>query len=324
MEIGQNFKDYEEVVEDVEYVLEIDRALARGFVMDREIREVVDLMVSGDSENRRDIKEVVGGKKEEVVEIEVRSEVVVEEGLKEKEGLVREKGAKLGKMYGEELRGVGSGVGEGKEVMEMMENERMSWLEREMEKEKRSGRVVEVVMDSQEDKSEKEWKKEWVAKELGVAEGSIEGVKVLGNRVKIVMKDREVAEKVEKKVGEDFGAVVGGEVVEVKRNENWVGLVVPGMSVERWEGKIEKMSEMIEVENNIRLMRVPRWLVNEDRRKGLGLKSVGVIVHVARESVRVKLVEEGMNLDDRKIEVRRYVEEKHLVFCTKCAMVGHN
>ena len=51
---------------------------------------------------------------------------------------------------------------------------------------------------------------------------------------------------------------------------------------------------------------------------------MGVIIHVTRESIRVKLVEEGMNWDDRKITVRRYVEEKHLVFCTKCAMVGHN
>jgi len=112
--------------------------------------------------------------------------------------------------------------------------------------------------------------------------------------------------------------------VHVKRNENWVGIVVPGMSVERWEGKMEEMKEMIEVENNIRLMRMPRWLANEDRRKALGLKSVGVIAHVARESIRVKLVEEGMNWDGRKIQVKRYVEEKQLTFCTKCAMVGHN
>jgi len=81
---------------------------------------------------------------------------VVEEGLKEKEDLVREKGGKIVRTYEEVLRGVGSGIAEGKEVTEMMENERMSWLEGEMEREKRSGRVVEVVMDSQGYKSEKE------------------------------------------------------------------------------------------------------------------------------------------------------------------------
>jgi len=157
-----------------------------------------------------------------------------------------------------------------------------------------------------------------------VAEGTIEEVKGIGNRVKIVVKDREVAERVEKKVSEDFGAAVGGGVVEVKRNENWVGLVIPGMSVERWEGKMEEIRELIEVENNIKLMRLPRWLANEDRRKGMKLRSVGVIIHMARECVRGKLIEEGIKWDNRKIEVKRYVEEKQLVFFTKCPMVGHN
>ena len=87
---------------------------------------------------------------------------------------------------------------------------------------------------------------------------------------------------------------------------------------------MEEMKEMIEVENGIKLMRMPRWLVNEDKRNALNLKSVGVIAYVAKESIRVKLVEEGMNWDGRKIQMKRYVEEKQLVFCTKCAMVGHN
>jgi len=324
MEMKQNFRDYEEVVEDMEYVLGIDKALARCFVMDREIRKVVDLMVSGDSDNRRDMRGEKEEMKKEVERVEVRSEVVVKKGLRERKDLEKKKGTKIGRTYGEVLRGIGSGIAEGKEVTEIMENEGMSWVEGEMEKEKRSGRVVGVVMDSQGDKSEKEWKKEEVAKEVGVAEGAIEGVKVLGNRVKIVMKDREVVEEVEKKVGENFGVAVGGGVVEVKRNENWVGIVVPGMSVERWEGKLEEMREMIEVEDDRKLMRMPRWLANEDRRKALNLKSVGEIAHVARESVRVRLVEEGMNWDRRKIQVKRYVEERQLTFCTKYAMVGHN
>ena len=87
---------------------------------------------------------------------------------------------------------------------------------------------------------------------------------------------------------------------------------------------MEMLKEYIEVENDIKLMRMPRWLVNEDRRKSMGLKSVGVVVHVAKKSVRVKLVEEGMKWDERVIQVKRYVEEKQLVFCMKCAMVGHN
>ena len=321
MEMKMAFGDYEEVVGDVGYVLGIEVGLARCFVMDREIRKVVEMMVNGGSVGKRETRRMSEGLREE--EVVVRSEVVVEEGLKEKEELVRMNGVKGGRTYGEVLKGAGEGV-ENEEVNEKMEKERMSWVEDGIEREKRSGKVVEVVMDSQEESSGKEWKKEEVAKELGVAEGSIDKVKVIGNRVKMVMKDNEVAEVVQRKIEENKEEVMGGGVVEVKRNENWVGLVVPGMSVDMWEGNMEMLKEYIEVENDIKLMRMPRWLVNEDRRKSMGLKSVGVVVHVARESVRVKLVEEGLKWDERVIQVKRYVEEKQLVFCTKCAMVGHN
>ena len=131
-----------------------------------------------------------GLREEEVV---VKSEVVIEEDLKEKEELVRMNGVKGSRTYGGVLGGVGEGVEDG-EVNKMMEKERMNWVEEGIERERRSGKVVEIVMDSQEESSGKEWKKEEVAKELGVAEGSIEKVKVVGNRVKMVMKDNEVAE----------------------------------------------------------------------------------------------------------------------------------
>ena len=291
MEMKMEFGDYEEVVGDVGYVLGIEVGLARCFVMDREIRKVVELMVNGGGKEKKGNRRMSEGLREE--EVVVRSEVVVEEGLKEKEELVRMEGVKGGRTYGEVLKGAGEGV-ENKEVNERMEKERMSWIEDGIERERRSGKVVEVVMDSQEESSGKEWKKEEVAKELGVAEGSIDKVKVVGNRVKMVMKDNGVAEVVQKKIEENKEGIMGGGVVEVKRNENWVGLVVPGMSVEMWEGNMEMLKEYIEVENDIKLMRMPRWLVNEDRRKSMGLKSVGVVVHVARESVRVKLVEEGL------------------------------
>ena len=321
MEMKMAFGDYEEVVGDVGYVLGIEVGLARCFVMDREIRKVVDLMIGGGGGEKKGTRRMSEGLKEE--EVIVRSEVVVEEGLREKEELVRMNGVRGGRTYGEVLKGAGEGI-EDEKMNEKMEKERMSWVEDGIERERRSGKVVEVVMDSQEESSGKEWKKEEVAKELGVAEGSIDKVKVVGNRVKMVMKDNEVAEVVQKKIEENREGIMGGGVVEVKRNENWVGLVVPGMSVEMWEGNMEMLKEYIEVENDIKLMRMPRWLVNEDRRKSMGLKSVGVVVHVARESVRVKLIEEGLKWDERVIQVKRYVEEKQLIFCTKCAMVGHS
>jgi len=324
LEMKQSFGDYEELVSDVEYVLGIEKGLARCFVIDREIRKVVDMMVSGGGKVKRETGKRGEREEEREERVEVRSEVVVEKGLREKEDLKREVGVKGGRTYGEVLMGVGSGVVEGEEVTKKMEEERMSWVESGIEREKRSGRVVEVVMDSQEEGSEGNWKREEVIKELGVAEGAVEKVVMKGNRMKVVLKENEVAETVERVIKEKGKDILGGGVVEVRRNENWVGIVIPGMSVERWEGKLEEMREMIEVENDGKLMRMPRWLANEDRRKALNLKSVGVIAHVAKESLRVKFVEEGMNWDGRKIQVKRYVEEKQLMFCTKCAMVGHN
>ena len=272
MEMKLAFGDYEEMVGDMGYHLGIETGLARCFVMDREIRKVMEMMVNGVEEKERGVRRMRGSKSEEVVL--VRSEVVVEEGLKEKEEMKRMNGVKGGRTYEEVLKVVGEGI-ENKEVNEKMEKERMSWVEDSIERERRSGRVVEVIMDWQEESSGKKWKKEEVTKELGVAEGSIDKVKVVGNRVKMVMKDNEVVEVVQKKIEEKGDEVMGGGVVEVKRNENWVELVVLGMSVEMWEGNMELLKEYMEVENDIKLMRMPRWLANEDRRKSMRLKSVG-------------------------------------------------
>jgi len=113
LEMKQNFGDYEEMVGDVKYVLRIDRSLTRCFVMDREIRKVVDLMVSGDSGRRMDVRMMQKGRMREEDRVEVRSEIVLEVGQKEKEELKIEKGTKDSRTYGEGLRGVGSGIAEG-------------------------------------------------------------------------------------------------------------------------------------------------------------------------------------------------------------------
>ena len=156
LEMKRGFEYYEEIVSDVEYVLGIDKGLARCFVMDREVRKVIDMMVSGDSDNRVDVRRMNERKEEVEVRVEVRSEVVLEVCQKEREDLKREVGTKGGRTYGEVSRGVGSGIAEGKEVVEKMEEKRMKWVENSMEREKRNGRVVEMVMDSQEEKSGKE------------------------------------------------------------------------------------------------------------------------------------------------------------------------
>ena len=67
MEMRQMVGDYEEVVGDISYVLGIGEQLASYFVMDREIRKVVEMIVEGDNEKRRDIRRMCeGGVKEEV------------------------------------------------------------------------------------------------------------------------------------------------------------------------------------------------------------------------------------------------------------------
>jgi len=93
-EMRRGFDDYEEMVGDVEYVLGIDKGLARCFVKDKEIRKVVYMMVSGHSGNRLDVRRMEGGKGKDREEVEVRSEVVLEEGQREREVLKGEVGAK--------------------------------------------------------------------------------------------------------------------------------------------------------------------------------------------------------------------------------------
>jgi len=114
-------------------------------------------------------------------------------------------------------------VAEDKEVTGKMGQERMNWVESSMEREKRSGKVVEMVMDSQGEGSGKEWKEEEVMKDLRVAKGAVEKVVVKGKRVKVVLKDSEVADGIVERIEKDGEKIMGGGIVEVKRNENWVG-----------------------------------------------------------------------------------------------------
>ncbi|PUU74724.1 hypothetical protein B9Z19DRAFT_1132706 [Tuber borchii] len=321
LELWREWKDYEELVEHARYILGIRKEEARCFMLDKEIRKVLELGLEkglgtrkcGDNECRK--------------EVEVRSEVVVEDGLKEKEELKMWKAVVGGRSYSEALKG-GESNRRGDGLEEKKDVEIKKWLDDSLAREERSGKVVKVIMDSQSRKSKEEWKVEEVMGKLGISEHVVDKMKVVGNRVKMVMKDREVGEKIEGMGKVVLGEVIGGGVEEVKRNEVWVGIVVPGMEVDMWEGKMEMLKEKIEVENDIKLMRLPRWLANEERRKGMGLKRVGVVIHVARESIRVRLSEEGLKWKGKNwegmLKVNRYIEERQLVFCTKCAMVRHN
>ncbi|PUU76969.1 hypothetical protein B9Z19DRAFT_1128955 [Tuber borchii] len=320
LEMWKEWQDYEELVKDARYILGVRTEEARSFMLDREIRKVLEISLGGEMGKG-------GMRRVEREEVTVRSEVVVESGLKEKESLKKEVAVEGGRSYSEVLRGTPEGEEEMEELAEKKDIEVKKWLDDSLERERRSGKVVEVVMDSQSGKSEEEWKVDEVMDKLGVSKNAVDKMKVCGNRVKMVMKDREVAEKIEELGKEVIGEAIGGGVVEVKRNENWVGMVVPGMEVDMWEGKMEELKKKIEEENGIKLMRVPRWLANEDRRRANRLKRVGVIIHVARESIRVKLSEEGLKWKgkcwEEMLKVNRYdamvelglAEEMVDVFC---------
>ncbi|PUU81380.1 hypothetical protein B9Z19DRAFT_1062735 [Tuber borchii] len=270
LEMWKEWQDYEELVKDARYILGVRTEEARSFMLDREIRKVLELGLGGEL-GKRCVEKVEreGG--------EIRSEVVVENGLKEKEGLKKVVAVEGGRSYSEVLRGTPEDESEMEELAEKKDIEVKRWLDDSLERERRSGKVVEVIMDSQSGKSEEEWKVDEVMDKLGVSKNAVDKMKVCGNRVKMVMKDREVAEKIEELGKEVIGEAIGGGVVEVKRNENWVVMVVPGMEVDMWEGKMEELKKKIEEENDIRLMRVPRWLANEDRRKANRLKRVGKV-----------------------------------------------
>ncbi|PUU74721.1 hypothetical protein B9Z19DRAFT_1132703 [Tuber borchii] len=215
LELWREWKDYDELVEDAKYIFGIRKEEARCFMLDKEIRKVLELGLEkglgtrkcGDNEGRK--------------EVEMRSEVAVEDGLKEKEELKMRKAVIGGRSYSEVLKG-GESNGRGDGLEEKKDVEIKKWLDDSLAREERSGKVVEVIMDSQSGKSKEEWKVDKVMGKLGISEHAVDKIKVVGNRVKMEMKDREMAEKIETMEKEVLGEAIGVGVVEVKRNEVWM------------------------------------------------------------------------------------------------------
>ena len=66
----------------------------------------------------------------------------------------------------------------------------------------------------------------------------------------------------------------------------------------------------LEEKVGLRLMKEPVWLVNKRKMEIIRLSHVGVVIHVARESERVKWLECGIMWDGVRIGVNRYVGRK--------------
>ncbi|PWW79619.1 hypothetical protein C7212DRAFT_341885 [Tuber magnatum] len=147
----QDWKDYDHLVEQTKYILGLRREGAVGFILDKGLRKLEGLVEGLVVE-----KELVGnGDRKLGVEVKVRGEVVVNEGVKLLERVECLRAVEGGRSYGEVLWGVGPGM----KGINLMELERKKGVERELEskgkeeEERRVGNRMEVVLDSQEELS---------------------------------------------------------------------------------------------------------------------------------------------------------------------------
>ena len=320
--LRREFRDWREEVEEVSYILGESEEKVRSFGLDMEVRrwgkELRELMSEVDLEGRKLAKE----------RVEVLSKVVVLEMVEKVEKLKEKVVVGEGRSYGEVLRGVSPGMGE-EEVKKLKEEkgEERKVLESSLlEKEERLRKKVEVILDTQEGLNmevdgESEWSTGRMEEVLGLDKGGVVGMVKKKGRITVELK----GESEVKKVGEE-GEKLWGEMKGVKGVEgvdNWAGMIIPAMSVGRWMGKLGELREDLE-EKGLKLMKEPVWLLKEDKIREWRMREVGVLVHVARESVRVKCLEEGLKWKDEVLRVYRYVGKKEVEWCTKCEEFGHS
>jgi len=143
-------------------------------------------------------------------------------------------------------------------------------------------------------------------------------------RVRVEAGSKEDLSRLEEEGVVGWGEMLKGKVEGVRRLDQWAGMVMAGMEVERWDGKMQELRKRVEVENGVKLMKMPVWLAGRERIRSMGLKHVGVVIHVARESERMRMLEEGMKWDGGKMRMRKFVDKRELEFCTKCGVVGHS
>ncbi|RPA93448.1 hypothetical protein L873DRAFT_1847220 [Choiromyces venosus 120613-1] len=247
-----------------------------------------------------------------VLKEELEGRVAVEGGRSYREVVV---GGKLG-MKSEEVR----------RLEEKKEKEREVERVACMEREKRLENIVEVVLDSQDEslKEGEKWDVGAVGKALGLEEGVIKEISGKGNRVRIRCDSEKGVEEVKTVKKEIWEEVMRRKVVQMKNLDQWVGIVILGVELKVWDGKLKDLRRKVELENNIKLMKDLVWLVHPVKVKGMRLERVGVVCYVAKESLRQELLKEGIVGGNKKVEVKRFVGNREVQWCTKCAVVGHS
>jgi len=320
--LRSEFRDWREEVEEVSYILGESEEKVRSFALDmevrrwgKELRELVSKVGLRELSVREEVKvlsEVVVPKMEERVEI-LKKRVIVGEG----------------RSYGEVLRGVSPSMSnEEVEELEKKKAEGRKELEGSLkEREKRLSKNVEVVLDTQdgldmEVDGESEWSSGKMEEVLGLEKGGVIGMVKKKGRITVELKSEEEVKKVEEVKGEEWKEVRG--VKSVGSLDSWAGMVIPAIEVNRWKGKMGELKEELEKEAGLRLMKDPVWLLSEGRIEEWRLREVGVLIHVARESERVKHVEEELLWRGMRVKVNRYVGKKEVEWCTKCAEFGHS
>ncbi|KAG0644458.1 hypothetical protein HOY80DRAFT_996925 [Tuber brumale] len=193
----------------------------------------------------------------------------------------KEKMGELGKMeaveggrsYKEVEYRVWVGV-KGKEILELekkKEKEKRHEEKRLRRKEEKEIMSVEVVLDSQWE-GESSWNRSEWEEEFGLEKERLKEVKRKGDRVRVVVSAKEDLEKGIETGGEKLDGLLKGKTKEVRRMDKWCRLVVGGIELDIWEGKMDEFRGNFELENRVKLMKEPRWLVEQNEEKKMRMK----------------------------------------------------
>ena len=322
--LRKDFRDWKEEVEEIRYILGVEVEEARSFAVDLEMKRW-----------HKDLRRRVNGLSDIVLGLRDGG-VLVESGkgkgvgVSEEmrgESIEREVVVEGGRSYKEVLLGVGVGAGN-KEVIELEEkkDKERRVMEDVMEERERRSLKVEVVLDSQGEGlgSGSVWSTERVEEELGLNKGEVIKIEGVKGRVRVEMGSGEGVDKMMEVGKEKWSEIVGKKVEGIRALDVWAGMVIPGVELGIWKGRMKELRKGLEEQVGMRLMRDPFWLVGEEKAMSMGLKFVGVVIYVAREGERVKWLENGMKWGGEVYRLKRYVDRKEVEWCTKCAKVGHS
>ena len=283
--LRNDFRDWKEEVEEIRYILGVEVEEVRSFAVDLKMKRLYE-----------DLRKRVNGLGDLVLGMssgmkgggEGKGE---KNGVREKvrgETMEREVVVEGGRSYSEVLKGVKVGV-KGKEIEEMEEQKEKERrvMEEVMKERERKSLVVEVVLDSQEViGSESSWSSERMEEEMGLVKGEVKRVVGKKGKVRVEVESGEGVDKLLAVKKGRWKEVLGKEVREVRSMDVWAGLVIPGVEIKVWKGKLKELRKGLEEQVGMKLMIDPFWLVSEEKAVRIGLKYVGVVVYVVREGER--------------------------------------